>query len=193
MDLGESRAFLDRRALALAALAAVAIVAFLGVGPGASPAMAAKCAHADATINEATAAQLRKAVVCLINDKRHDRNKPKLDQNAKLQTAADRHNRTMLRENCWKHKCKGEPRLEKRIRRTGYFDGATRWSFAQNFGCALTPQGMLNVWMDSAFTRNNILGRYKDIGAAAAKETVPSSPCVANRATYTVVFASRSG
>jgi uncharacterized protein YkwD len=192
MDMGKSRAFHDRRVLALAALAALATIALLSAGPGASAA-SASCAHADATIDEATASELKKAVVCLINDKRHDRNKPRLDTNARLQKAADHHNNTMLRENCWKHRCKGEPLLEKRIRRTGYFDGASRWSFAQNFGCAVTPQGMLSVWMGSAFTRNNILGAYKDIGAAAAKETVPSSPCGGNRATYTVVFGSRSG
>jgi uncharacterized protein YkwD len=193
MNFDTSKALPSRRALALAGLAAAATIALLGAGPGASSAMAAKCAKANATIDEATAAQLKRSVVCLINDKRHDRNKRTLDQNAKLQKAALHHNRTMLQENCWKHKCPGEPRLEKRIRRTGYFDGASRWAFAQNFGCSLTPRGMLNTWMNSAFTRNNILGSYKDIGAAATKETVPSSPCGGDRVTYTVVFAARSG
>jgi uncharacterized protein YkwD len=190
--VGRTQAFLDRRVLALAALAAVAIVALLSGGPGASSAMA-KCANADATIDEATTGELKQAVLCLINDKRHDRNKPRLDKNGRLQKAALHHNHTMLEDNCWKHKCKGEPRLEKRIRRTGYLDGASSWAFAQNFGCALVPQGMLKTWMKSAFTRNNILGPYEDIGVAAAKETVPSSPCGADRVTYTVVFASRSG
>ena len=192
MELARKQAFLDRRVLTLATLAALAAAALISGGPGASSAMA-KCANADATVDEATASELKQAVLCLVNDKRHDRGKPRLDKNARLQKAALRHNRTMLQDNCWKHKCEGEPRLEKRIRRTGYFDGASSWAFAQNFGCALAPQGMLKTWMKSAFTRNNILGPYEDIGVAAAKETVPSSPCGANRVTYTVVFASRSG
>jgi uncharacterized protein YkwD len=193
MNLGGTTALLDRRALALVGVAAVVLVALLAAGPGASSAIAGQCANADATPAEATVGELRNAIVCLINDKRRDRDKRRLDKNAKLKDAAVRHNRTMLRENCWRHKCPGEPTLQKRLRRSGYLDGASSWAYAENFGCAQTPQGMLNAWMDSRFHRKNILGSYEDIGAAAAKEVVPSSPCGSDRATYTVVLASRSG
>jgi uncharacterized protein YkwD len=194
MDLGGTKPLLDRRALALLVVAAVAGVALMSAGLGAAPASAAPCANADATIDEASAGELKQALVCLINDKRHDRGKRKLDNNSKLQKAARRHNDTMLRKNCWSHHCKGEPGLEKRIRKTGYLDGATRWAYAENFGCALTPQGMLNAWMNSSFHRKNLLDRrYKDIGGAASKDLVPSSPCKGDRVTYTVVFAGRSG
>jgi uncharacterized protein YkwD len=194
MDLGGITALAHRRALALLATATLAALALFAAGPGAPEAMAAKCANAQATIDEASVKQLRKALVCLINDKRRDRNRRKLDDNGKLTKAAKRHNNTMLRKDCWRHKCKGEPRLERRIRKTGYLDGATRWFYAENFGCAPTPRRMLRAWMRSTFHKNNILNRrYKDVGAAAAKELVPSSPCEGDRVTYTVVFAGRRG
>jgi uncharacterized protein YkwD len=194
MDSGGTHSLTHWRALAMGAAATLAALALLAVGPGATPAMAAKCANAQATIDEASASELRKALVCLVNDRRHDSNRRKLDDNNKLEKAAKRHNDTMLRKNCWKHKCKGEPGLEKRIRKTGYLDGATSWAYAENFGCALTPRAMLKAWMNSSFHRKNLLDRrYKDIGAAAAKELVPSSPCTGDRVTYTVVLAGRKG
>jgi uncharacterized protein YkwD len=192
MDLASTHKFFGWRALALV-IAGAAALALLGAGLGAAPAQAAPCANADATIDEASAGELKKAVVCLINKKRHDRGKHKLDYNGKLQKAAKKHNNTMLRKNCWAHHCPGEPGLEKRIRKTGYLDGATSWAYAQNFGCAQTPQGMLDLWMNSSFHRKNLLDRrYEDIGGAAAKEVVPSSPCGSDRVTYTVVFAGRT-
>jgi uncharacterized protein YkwD len=194
MDLGGTHVLARRRALAVTvAMACLAAFALAAAGPGTAPASAAPCANADATIDEASPGELKNAVVCLINDKRHNRGKRKLDKSQKLQKAARRHNDTMLRKNCWSHHCKGEPGLEKRIRKTGYLDGASRWAYAENFGCALTPKGMVKAWMNRNFHRKNILGPYEDIGAAAAKELVPSSPCEGDRVTYTVVFASRSG
>jgi uncharacterized protein YkwD len=181
-----------RRAAALLAVAVVAAIGLLSLGAAPQRASAATCDNADATIDQATEKELRKALVCLINDKRHKRDRHQLDQNDKLQEAAKRHNNTMLADDCWKHKCPGEPGLEKRIRKTGYLDGSREWHFAENFGCALTPRGMLDAWTDEDFTRRNMLNPvFRDIGAAAAKDLVPSSPCAGERVTYTVVFASR--
>ena len=155
---------------------------------------AADCANADATISQATEKQLRKALFCLINEKRHQRERRRLDQSDKLQEAARRHTQTMLQEDCWKHKCEGEPPLGKRIRRTGYLDGAREWHFAENFGCAATPRGMLNAWLAGDFQRRNLLNPgHEDMGVSAVKEQVsnPPSNCDPTRVTYTVVLASR--
>ena len=134
-----------------AALAVAALLAGLALLLGSAPqsASAADCENANATINEATEKQLRKALFCLINEKRHQRDRKRLDQNDKLQEAARRHTQTMLEDDCWKHKCEGEPPLGKRIRKTGYLDGAREWHFAENFGCAFTPEGMLDAWLDA--------------------------------------------
>lgn len=196
-ELAIRRALADmRRALALLGVAGLAALALLAADGRIESASAATCANADATIDEASEKELRKALVCLINDKRHKRDRRKLDQSDKLQEAAKRHNNTMLRDDCWEHKCPGEPGLEKRVRKTGYLNGAREWHYAENFGCAETPKGMLDAWTDRDFDRRNMLNPvYDDIGAAAAKDTVPSTDCDEGdpRVTYTVIFASRKG
>lgn len=191
MTSGEIQRSIVRRALLAATLAALTL---LVSGAAAERASAASCANAEATIGQASVKELRKALACLINDKRSKRDRRKLDTNGKLAEAAKRHNQTMLDQNCWAHKCNGEDGLEKRIRKTGYLNGAHRWRFAENFGCALTPKGMLNAWVDNDFQRRNLLNpAYEDLGVAAAKELVPNSGCVGDRVTFTVVPAARKG
>jgi uncharacterized protein YkwD len=196
MTSGGTQRSIARRGLALLAITALALAALLASGATAQPAFAGSCANADATIDEASGEELRKALACVINNKRANQDRKKVDQNGKLETAAERHNKTMLDEDCWAHRCDDEPGLEKRIRRTGYFEGAREWKFAENFGCALTPKGMVNAWLDSNFQRRNLLNPgYEDLGVAAAKDLVsnPPSGCEGDRVTYTVVLAGRKG
>jgi uncharacterized protein YkwD len=183
------------RRLAPIAAATLAITAAIAAG-GAGPAQAAQCANANAAIDQASAKELQKALACVIDRERADRDRHKLDSNGKLEKAARRHNRTMLDQNCWAHKCNGEDGLEKRIRKTGYLKGAHKWKFAENFGCAATPKGMVGQWLESDFQRRNLLSPdYEDVGIAASKDQVsdPPSNCAADRVTYTAVFASRKG
>ena len=184
-----------RRGRAGGALAAAAVLAVLaGWGPGVAGAGAAACAHADSGIDDATADQLANAVRCLINDDRKARDRHRLDNDGKLRRAASRHSKAMFAQNCWTHQCPGEPRLERRIRDTGYLNGAKRWSFAENFGCADTPEAMLSTWLQNNFARGNIRDRaFRDVGAVAVRDQVPASGCDADTAvTFTVVFARRS-
>lgn len=193
MTNGGTQGSVARHAAAVGAAALLAALTLLLVGAP-QRAAAADCENADATINAATEKQLRKSLFCLINEKRHQRERRRLDQSDKLQEAARRHNQTMLQEDCWKHKCEGEPPLGKRIRKTGYLDGAREWHFAENFGCAATPRGMLDTWLASDFQRRNLLNPgYEDMGVSAVKEQVsnPPSNCDPTRVTYTVVLASR--
>ena len=184
-----------RHAAAAGAVALLVALALLLVQPP-QRAAAADCANADATMGEATEKQLRKSLFCLINEKRHQRERKRLDHSDKLQEAARSHTQTMLEDDCWKHKCEGEPPLGKRIRKTGYLDGAREWHFAENFGCATTPRSMLDAWLGSDFQRRNLLNPgYEDMGVFAVKDQVsnPPSNCDPTRVTYTVVFASRKG
>lgn len=183
-----------RRRLPVLGLAGLLAALAFGL-PGSAPATAAGggCKRADSGIDEATAKQLAKAVRCLINDDRTDRGLPRLDLNDDLQKAAGRHNRKMLRDNCWKHKCPGEPDLETRIKRTGYLDGAERWRYAEVFGCHATPALMVDYWLDTQFPRSQLRKQvYRDFGVAAARDQVPKSECDdGNEATYTVVLGYR--
>jgi len=192
----ESHTPAARRLAALLALALLAaLVVGLGIaGPGAAPALAGTtCANADAGIGDAKAKQLARAVKCLINEDRFERNKRRVRANGMLRTAAAKHNRAMLQGNCWSHKCPGEPALGKRIRQTGYLDGAREWRFGELFGCHTTPQEMVDRWLSKQFGRKQIRRpSYRDIGVAAKKQQVEASNCDdGDEVTYTIVLAYR--
>ena len=174
--------------------AGVLLAALAGWGPGVSVAGAAPCAHANSGIDDATADQLSGAVRCLINKDRKSRDLRKLDSNGKLRSVASKHSRAMFEENCWAHQCQGEPKLERRIRNSGYLDGAKRWSFGEIIGCGDTPKAMLSTWLQNNFARGTVRDRrFRDFGSAAARDQVPSSGCDAGtEITFTVVFARRT-
>lgn len=187
--------FSAARALAILA-AAAAFLLLLASGATTSRSYAGSvCNNAGATIDEASGKELRRALTCLINDKRRERDRPILDPNGDLKEAANKHNKAMLRENCFSHDCPNEPSLGQRVRRSGYLQGARRWRYAENIGCAVTPRALLRIWMKNDFARQNILNRvFRDIGAGAVKDQVPRSKCdTGNEVTYTVVFARRWG
>ena len=178
--------------VALAALAGIALVALV-IGPaGTAGARGGGCPNRLAEAHSVSLDKLRQAITCLVRHKRHQRGLGRLHANHDLRRAANKHTDVMLRKNCFKHNCPGEPGLGRRIRRTGYLDGAKHFAYAENLGYARTPKEMLDVWMDSRFDRGNILSRtYDDFGVGAGwgspKHGVP------NRGweTYTIVFAHR--
>ena len=184
-----------RATAAWLAAAALAAFALLGAGPGAGQALAGtSCNHADSGIDEATAKQLAKAVRCLINEDRADRDLHRLDSDSRLQEVAGKHNRTMLRVNCWEPTCPGEPPLSKRIKRSGYTDGARNWRYAQVFGCHATPAQMVDTWLSIQFPRAQLRDPgFRDFGVVAARDQVGASDCDdGNEATYTVVLGRRT-
>ena len=182
------------RPLTIAGLIGLALLAVLALG-GPARALAAPCPHANDAIDEATAKQHAAAIVCLIGKDRAQRDLHALDRSSKLDAAAGRHNRTMLKKDCWEHDCPGEPGLGGRIRDTGYLNGVRSWTYAENFGCAATPRGMLEGWLSKAFSRWNIREKvFRDVGTAAARDQVGASQCDdGNEITFTVVFAQRRG
>ena len=178
-----------------ASVAALAVLALVLAGPGAERAMAGtECKHADSAISEAKAKQLARALRCLINEDRAARDKGRLRANSDLDRAAALHNNAMIREDCWAHKCPGEPGIQKRIRNSGYLDGASSWRFAELFGCDVTPQAMLDTWLGKDGKRKRLRrSYYRDIGVAAKKDQVPESNCEgSNEVTYTLILAKRS-
>ena len=188
----------NRGARAGVALLVAGLLALAGLAGGAPTAdgRGGGCARANATINEGTAKQLAKALQCEINRNRAKRDLPALRANAKLRKAAAKHNKVMIAEDCWSHDCPGEPGLERRIRNTGYLDGAKRWRFAENFGCAPTPRTMLKVWLEKRFQRRNIRSKaFRDVGVAAVRDQVAGLKACddGDEVTYTVVFAKRTG
>lgn len=171
----------------------------LAAQPGSVPAAAAShqhragCALADRPAAELTVRELRKSVICLINRQRVRREVGRLSRSRKLQKAAQKHTRVIVEEECFAHQCPGEPELEERIRRVGYFKGAEHWGFAESTGCAESARAMVENWLDTRFHRMNLVGRkFRDVGIGAAQGG-PKDRCKAGFASFTAVFGWRTG
>jgi uncharacterized protein YkwD len=184
-----------RTLAAAAALVAATLAACFALlaGPTVEAATAGTCANAEEPAQELERKALRKALTCLINKQRQARDLVKLHKNRQLKHAAQRHTNTMVKTDCLLHECPGEAGIEQRIRRSGYLDGADRWAYAENTGCAVTAKAMVGRWMDSDFHRGNVLRhKFRDIGVGVSNLPV-SSECKADHATFTAVFAWRKG
>jgi uncharacterized protein YkwD len=176
-----------------ALLAAVTFAAYLALaaGPGATAALAG-CPHATDRPRETSLAKINNAMRCLINNKRAKHGLRRLKQNDRLQTAARGHTRTMLRKDCFEHRCPGEPPLGKRVKSTGYTKGANAYFYAEDLGFHKSPKRTIRKLMRDRFNRRNILGRdWKDIGVGAGWGAPVKSRPDRRFMTFTIVFAWR--
>jgi uncharacterized protein YkwD len=173
--------------LALAA-ATAGVSATLALGPGIAPATAA-CPHALAHPHQVALPKIRKAITCLINRKRSKRDRHVLEPNDRLELAARRHTRTMLAEECFRHRCEGERGLNRRVKKTGYTKGQRSWEFAEILGYENTPRQMIGRWMHSRFNRRTLLNRdFRDIGVGVDWGAPVADRDDSEFATYTIVF-----
>jgi uncharacterized protein YkwD len=163
----------------------------LAMNPAVTPANA-RCRHADARPHETTLAKMRKAVICLVNHQRAKRGRHSLSPDRHLRRAAQRHTNRMLATNCFKHRCRGEPGLSRRIKRSGYLDGADAWGFAEDLGYESTPREMVNRLLRNRVNRRRMLGRaFRDIGVGNGHGTPVRGLTDSKFVTYTLVFAWR--
>src|SRR5512133_561006 len=102
------RAPAGRRTGISAALALLTLGVFgaLAAGPGTTAALAS-CPHANARPHTTALANLRTAMLCLVNNTRAKHNLHGLKDNARLASAARRHTKVMLQKDCFKHRCPG--------------------------------------------------------------------------------------
>ena len=169
----------------------LAVSIALAWGPGVASAGAA-CPHADAHPRDVPLPKIRKAITCLINQKRTKQHRRALEPNAKLQSAAQGHNDVMLANDCFRHECPGEPGLTKRVRRTGYLKNQRAWRFAENLGFDQTPLDMIRAWLHDPFNRRNIFNdTFRDVGVGVGWGAPKPGLDDRDFATYTVVFAFR--
>lgn len=174
----------------IAGVGALALVA-LGVDAASSPAApGSACADAETPVAELERTELRKALLCTLNEARDDRDREPLERHRKLQEAGQKHARVMVRADCLDHQCGNEPDLEGRIRRTGYLRGARRWRYAENTGCGATAAAMTQDWLDRRFHRRNIRNeRFDEVGIGVLHRT--PDICGTDLATFAAVFAWR--
>lgn len=190
---------------ALAALLAAILLASFWAGLLASPApdragaVAAQraCANADSPPPAVTRSEMRKALACLLRRERAQRDRKRVKPNAALNRVAQKHTRKMVKQNCFRHQCKGEDPLGKRIEDSGYLKPGDRYGFGQILGCATTPRKMVEQWMRKRAARRTILDRsFRHLGVGAVKgapKVVESCQVPNAYATYTALFAWRRG
>jgi uncharacterized protein YkwD len=99
----------------------------------------------------------------------------------------------MLAQDCFRHRCEGEPGLHKRVKRSGYTKGRRSWQFAEILGYENTPSQMINRWMHSRFNRRKVLDRdFRDLGVGVGWGAPVAGRDDGEFATYTIVFGWRS-
>jgi uncharacterized protein YkwD len=152
---------------------------------------------ADASAGSVANGAARDAVLCLLNKERANAGLKPLDNNKRLQKAAQRHNERMVGTGCFDHECNGESDLGKRLESVGYLSGGlSRWAYGENIawgsGSYGTARSIVNAWMNSPPHRANILSRdFRDIGIGFSSGTPNSNN--ADGAIYTTDFGLRIG
>jgi len=180
-----------RRLAPLALLAAALLCALALLGGACETAQAAKCPKADAAPSDATSEQLGEAVLCLIGKERRKADVKKVESVWSLSKVAEKHTDVMIEKDCLDHRCKGEKSLQDRIVNSGYPIPGGRYGFGEVTGCSLTPQAMVDAWMESRVHRKRLLGKaYREVGIGAAKgePDVPGCNDGSRRGIYTVIF-----
>lgn len=165
----------------LAAFAALALAALLVLAAAPAVAEAGACnRYGDVEPQKLNESQARRAVVCLVNRKRHSHGVGELDRSGKLMRAAQRHSERMRSASCFSHQCPGEGSLETRLRSVGYLGGGlSRWVYGENVAWGMrergTPEAIVEAWMNSPPHRATMLNpSFRDLGAGFASGS-PSS------------------
>jgi uncharacterized protein YkwD len=176
----------------LAALAAACTVAL------AAPATAVgarACESANATPSDAAARQVVRATLCTLNAQRERYGLRPLKLNKRLSRAARLHARDMVRRNYFSHDSLGGGTFVDRIRRTGYLNGASRWTVGENLAWGTrgssAPRAITQMWMNSSGHRANILSAsFREVGIGLAMGAPGAGDAPA--ATYATDFGSKS-
>jgi uncharacterized protein YkwD len=139
------------------------------------PAVApAACSGARAQISKAPPGKLRSALLCLVNKKRAANGLNKLRLDRKLQRAAGRHARDMVKHDYFAHQRAGGPDLTERLDRVGWNGDAWGENIAYGCGSASSPKATLRNWMNSPPHRDLLLsGTYRRGGLGVGAE----APC----------------
>jgi uncharacterized protein YkwD len=105
---------------------------------------------------------LSATVLRLVNEEREKQGAPALVLSRELAASAQFHAEFMAENDCYEHRCPGEPNLARRARNAGY-----EWqAVAENIGAGYPdPEAAVAGWMDSPGHRRNILDpRFREIG-----------------------------
>jgi uncharacterized protein YkwD len=177
------------RLLTSSTLAGLAVLAVAAPGASAGACPGAQSSPADLGVDDGVDVTL-----CLLNDQRGDRGLRPLRLNSRLAAAARGHSRDMVARGYFSHTGPGGVTFDRRLRRTGYVNGARPWTIGENIawgsGSLATPSAIVRAWMNSPGHRRNILdGAFEEIGIGIALGTPVGRR---NGGTYTTDFGARS-
>jgi uncharacterized protein YkwD len=159
------------------------VLATVCVAIPAASASASTCANANTPVSRATRRELRRAVVCLVNQQRTSRGLPRLRANWRLNRSAQHWTRTMVRRQIFTH----GTRFWTRISAVGFDWSAAGENIAVGF---TTPSQVVTGWMASLGHCENILQpAFSQIGTGVINRGISRY----GAATWTQDFALRMG
>jgi uncharacterized protein YkwD len=142
-----------RQLIAIAAVAVLSLVAFSGAASA-----HARCANAHTRIGGASRSNLRRAVLCLVNNERSSRHLPRLRGNGRLDRSAQGWTNEMVSHRDFTHGAD----FASRISAVGF-----NWSnVGENIAAGFqTPSSVVRAWMQSTGHCQNILSPvYRMVG-----------------------------
>jgi uncharacterized protein YkwD len=152
--------------------------------PAAADAQAG-CANADALAAQATIAELRSAVVCLVNDERRGHGRPVLRSSDRLTLAGQRHATDMVRRHYFSPQARSGLTLRQRLRGSGYTGALIGESLAWGSDDLGTPRAIVRAWMQGSARAIVLNGRFREIGVGVVRDAPTGA---GNAATYTAEF-----
>lgn len=183
------------RVIVLLTLAALTLAVLPAIAPGSGTAEASACQYKRMTPRRAGTRRAARSVACLINHRRRAHRVHRVRHRSPLRHAARGHTGYMIRHRCFSHQCSGEANLMDRVRREGYFSGASSYGCGEDLATQrrhrASPRNIVKIWMDSPEHRAVLLsGSYHHIGIGV----VAGTPSGSNHGgTYTADFCYRNG
>jgi uncharacterized protein YkwD len=152
--------------LRLLILPVLAAAALLAPATGAS---AADCEGQNLMPTSENEAQIRHAVLCLLNAERRKRGLKPLRENAKLRRAANGHSRNMVENGFFDHTTPSGTTMVDRIKNVGYTQPDKGYTLGENIawgtGDLATPKQTMKAWMNSPGHKANILrAKFREVG-----------------------------
>jgi uncharacterized protein YkwD len=161
------------RSQSAATMLATCLLALSLTAASAESAAASSCSGASARASSASPGKLRSALLCLVNRKRSANGLGSLELDRKLQKAATRHARDMVRHNYFAHQRAGGPGLAERLRRAGWHGSAWSETIAYGCGSSGTPRATVRTWMRSPSHRAILLSGTYSHGGMGVTDSAP--------------------
>jgi uncharacterized protein YkwD len=141
------------------------------------PATPRGCDGATAQPGTAAPAALSAALLCAINVERARHGLPALPADPRVQTAASKHARDMVRRRYFAHQRAGGPSLSGRLKRAGWSGRSAGEAIAYGCGTSATPLATLRMWLNSPPHRAILLDRGWSAAGVGVSNRAPVTRC----------------